>query len=275
MWTLRQAAERAALQTADPASGWQRFYRHIVVDEAQDLSPAHWRMLRGLADEGPNDLFIAGDTHQRIYGQRASLGQLGINIRGRSAELTLSYRTTHQILGVAAALVGDEEWDDLDEGHDTLDGYRSILQGQSPALRGYPLWDAELDGITDQVHAWGEGSIGVAVPERWMTDAVEKRLLSTDISATVIGPEGPADRDARVHIGTMHRFKGLEYQRMILAGVADGVLPSSRILAFKTTDPARYRDEMKQARSLLFVAATRARDTLVISWNGKASRFLP
>ncbi|MBF6340658.1 UvrD-helicase domain-containing protein [Nocardia abscessus] len=275
MWTLRQAAERAALQTADPTSGWQHYYKHIVVDEAQDLSPAHWRMLRGLAAEGPNDLFIAGDTHQRIYGQQASLGQLGINIRGRSARLTLSYRTTHQILGVAAALVGDEEWDDLDEGQDNLDGYRSVLQGPLPDRRGYPLWAAELDGIADQVHAWREGSIGIAVPERWMTGEVEKRLLSSDISVTIIGQDGPADRDARVHVGTMHRFKGLEYQRMILAGVADGVLPSSRILAFKTSDPARYRAEMKQARSLLFVAATRARDSLVISWNGKASRFMP
>jgi superfamily I DNA/RNA helicase len=30
-----------------------------------------------------------------------------------------------------------------------------------------------------------------------------------------------------------------------------------------------------RARSLLFVAATRARDALVISWNGQPSRFLP
>ena len=30
-----------------------------------------------------------------------------------------------------------------------------------------------------------------------------------------------------------------------------------------------------RARSLLFVAATRARDALVISWHGQPSRFLP
>ncbi len=44
-------------------------YWHIVVDEAQDLSPAHWKMLRAMVQHPrlPNDLFIAGDTHQRIY----------------------------------------------------------------------------------------------------------------------------------------------------------------------------------------------------------------
>ncbi|WP_431983086.1 hypothetical protein [Streptomyces qinglanensis] len=31
----------------------------------------------------------------------------------------------------------------------------------------------------------------------------------------------------------------------------------------------------QRARSLLFVAATRARDELIVSWNGRASRFLP
>lgn len=34
-------------------------YRHIVVDEAQDLHPAQWRLLRAAAPARPDDLFIA------------------------------------------------------------------------------------------------------------------------------------------------------------------------------------------------------------------------
>ncbi|MEV6769685.1 UvrD-helicase domain-containing protein [Nocardia sp. NPDC051030] len=289
VWTLRQVAERAALLETErtkaidsanntaPQQGSElrHRYRHIVVDEAQDLSPTHWRMLRAMVPDGPNDLFIAGDTHQRIYGQYASLGQLGINIRGRSAKLTLSYRTTHEILGMAAALLGDEEWDDLDDGNDDLSGYRSVLRGPDPAFRSYATWEAELDGLAEQITTWNSESIAVAVPERWMADAVAKRLSKADIHASVIGPDGPREIDAPVHIGTMHRFKGLEYQRMILAGVAEGWVPASRILDLKQSDPARFRMEMKRARSLLFVAATRARDSIVITWSGKKSRFLP
>src|ERR1035441_108761 len=33
-------------------------YRHIVVDEAQDLSSAHWMLLRAMGGRGPNDLFL-------------------------------------------------------------------------------------------------------------------------------------------------------------------------------------------------------------------------
>ena len=40
-------------------------YRHVVVDEAQDLSAAHWKMLRAMVPAGRDDMFLAGDTHQR------------------------------------------------------------------------------------------------------------------------------------------------------------------------------------------------------------------
>ena len=64
--------------------------------------------------------------------------------------------------------------------------------------------------------------------------------------------------------------KGLEYQRMILAGITDTAVPGQRIIA----DPTRQHRELMRARSLLFVAATRTRDALVISWHGQPSRFL-
>ncbi|MEU3904877.1 3'-5' exonuclease [Streptomyces goshikiensis] len=73
----------------------------------------------------------------------------------------------------------------------------------------------------------------------------------------------------------MHRFKGLEFQRVFLAGVSEGQVPHQRIEAYRMASPDRYRQEQQRARSLLFVAATRARDELVVTWNGKASRFLP
>ncbi|MCT9934558.1 UvrD-helicase domain-containing protein [Planotetraspora sp. A-T 1434] len=296
LWTLQQVADRAARleieraramasYDADQASSvklqresgiWhQPRYRHIVVDEAQDLSTAHWRMLRAMVPEGPNDLFIAGDTHQRIYRNYVSLGSLGINIRGRSSKLTLSYRTTHEILGTALRLLGQEEWDDLDDGHDDLTGYRSVLRGPEPLFTSYPTWDAELDGIVEQVRTWGGGSIAVSVPERRMVAEVENRLGKAGIISSSIGTDGPRLVEAPVHVGTMHRFKGLEYQRLIIAGVSEGLVPAQRIVTLKDGDPLRFRREMQRARSLLFVAATRARDGIVISWHGRKSRFLP
>ena len=76
-------------------------YLHLIVDEAQDLHPAQWRLLRAAVAPGPDDLFIVGDPHQRIYDNHVSLGKVGINVKGRSKRLTINYRTTHEILALA------------------------------------------------------------------------------------------------------------------------------------------------------------------------------
>jgi superfamily I DNA/RNA helicase len=110
LWTFRQLAAHAArLERARVSSAGYR-YKHVVVDEAQDLSPAHWMPLRSMVEPGPNDMFLAGDTHQRIYDNYVSLGSLGIAVRGRSSRLTLSYRELKQscsLLFVAATRARD------------------------------------------------------------------------------------------------------------------------------------------------------------------------
>nr|BFE83443.1 hypothetical protein GCM10020093_060440 [Planobispora longispora] len=71
-------------------------YRHIVVDEAQDLHPTQWRLLRAAAPYAPDDLFIVGDPHQRIFDTRVALGSVGIDASQR--RLQVSYRLPQEIL---------------------------------------------------------------------------------------------------------------------------------------------------------------------------------
>jgi superfamily I DNA/RNA helicase len=78
---------------------------HVLVDEGQDLSPVHWQMLRALVAPGPDDLFLAEDSHQRIYSSPVVLGRYGIRIVGRSRRLTLNYRTTAQNLRNALGIL--------------------------------------------------------------------------------------------------------------------------------------------------------------------------
>lgn len=277
MGTFAQVAEQAARLERERAEAGLHRYRHVVIDEAQDLSPAHWKMLRAMAPNGPDDLFITGDPHQRIYQHQVALGSLGVNIRGRSSRLTVSYRTTRQILGTAIRVLGEESWDDLDDGTDNLRGYRTLLHGERPELCAVDRWTDELELITNRVQAWYDSAepsaIGVCVPERSMVKDVLTRLEAAGIPRAEIRSSGVGDTEA-VHVGTMHRFKGLEYRQMIIAGIADGKVPPSWLKPFQTSDPAYFERETKRYRSLLFVAATRARDTLTISWHGTRSPFL-
>jgi superfamily I DNA/RNA helicase/mRNA-degrading endonuclease RelE of RelBE toxin-antitoxin system len=272
LWTFRRVAAHAARLEQELAATREPRYRHIVVDEAQDLSSAHWMLLRAMVGRGPNDLFLVGDTHQRIYDNYVSLGSLGIEIRGRSSRLTLTYRSTHEILTTASRILGTESWDDMDDGTDSLDGYRSVLRGPRPELDAYESWQDELDAILRQVQEWtsGDTSIAVSVPTKKQVEQVESYLAEHGVAAGSIGPDGPRLHDG-VHVGTLQRFKGLEYQRMILAGITDTAVPGYHA----TGDQVRQHRDLMRARSLLFVAATRARDALVISWHGQPSRFLP
>ncbi|WP_327048056.1 UvrD-helicase domain-containing protein [Microbispora sp. NBC_01189] len=288
------------LALRDDSSGMRYLgyrYRHVVVDEAQDLRPAHWKMLRAMADPDlPNDLFIVGDTYQRIYDHQVALGVLGINIRGRASRLTLSYRTTREILAEALRVVEPKGknvkvlYDDLDEGTETIAGYRSVLHGPKPDFVPFDTWDDELAGLAATLNSWRaelstddngapidpSGRIAVCVADRDMVSQTMYYLATkagiTCVELTKDGPKG----DGEVHVGTMHRFKGLEYQRLVIVGASDGIIPRTSVIErYRTEDPIRYEREQRKARSLLFVATTRARDALTVSWHGKPSPCLP
>lgn len=121
-------SEAAVLLAADPTLSASLGYTYAVIDEAQDLHPAHWRLLRALIAARQDDLFIVGDAHQRIYGRPVPLSRFGIETRGRSRRLTVNYRTSRQILRWSLRVV-DPETDDLDGAVETLAGARSLFDG--------------------------------------------------------------------------------------------------------------------------------------------------
>ena len=76
-----------------------------------------------------------------------------------------------------------------------------------------------------------------------------------------------------VRLATMHRIKGIEFPRMLLAGVQKGSVPLE-LSADKLSDKASREDHEQRERCLLFVAATRARDELVVTGFGERSPFV-
>ena len=118
---------------------------HVLVDEGQDLGPAHWQLMRALAGEHADDLFIAEDSHQRIYGQRIVLSQFGIRIVGRSQRLTLNYRTTAQNLAYAINVLRGGKYVDLEDAAESSAAYRSARSGPVPRLIPCATLSEELD----------------------------------------------------------------------------------------------------------------------------------
>lgn len=89
----------------------------------------------------------------------------------------------------------------------------------------------------------------------------------------VVETDAEADLGDGVRLATMHRVKGLEFPRMLLASVQEGVVPY-KLSDEALPDEASREDHVLQERRLLFVAATRARDELVITGYGEPSPFV-
>lgn len=285
---LAQQGLRTFLQAANDAAAvldnrTVRPYRHVIVDEAQDLHPAQWRLIRSCVrsvDETlPNDLFIVGDAHQRIYDNRVVLSRLGINTRGRSRRLRLNYRTSHQIHRWSLAVRSNEPVDDLDNGLDGSAGSHSAFTGPDPLLAGYPTAKAEADATVHTVDGWIDSGISpneIAVVSRTQSslDRIEKALAAAGIEWSRLGDDTTSPAGS-VLTGTMHGVKGGEYRCVALVDVGDRQMPLAIAVTAKAADPIRHRQDIERERNLLYVAASRARDQLSVTWNGERSPFLP
>jgi hypothetical protein len=243
---------------------------HVLVDEGQDLKPSHWMLIRALVGSRSNDIFIAEDGHQRIYGQKVVLSHYGIMTRGRSRRLTLNYRTTAENLRWATARLKGLDYSDLDGDEDTVDGYRSARHGAKPVVKTCSGLVEELDTTAEVLRGWiseaqesgRSEALAVLVRDKQQRDRVvsglnERRIAARAVDRSGVGAGGV---DEPV-VMTMHRAKGTEFTKVILFDV--DLSGGSRVHGYDFSEEDEV-DARKRERSLLYVAASRARDELVV-----------
>jgi DNA helicase IV len=221
------AAERAAADRT-----WA--FGHVIVDEAQEMSPMAWRML--MRRIPARSLTIVGDVAQT--GDLAGLPSWSkaldpyLGDRWRLWPLTVNYRTPVEVMAVAA--------DVLAEIDPALELPRSVRES------GYQPWHlqaepGELDAAVAQAavrmaEQAGDGKLAVIVP------AALAAQLGSAVSAALPGTAIGADPDltSPVVVLTVKQAKGLEFDCVLIA------------------DPARLLAESPRGLNDLYVALTRA-----------------
>ena len=101
-------------------------------------------------------------------------------------------------------------------------------------------------------------SMAASMPERASMDDFVTELAQRAEHAHAPVSDG-------VVLATLHAAKGLEWDVVFCAGVREGRLPFSM---------AETPAEIEEERRLFYVGVTRARRQLIVSWRGRASRFL-
>ncbi|MER5514531.1 UvrD-helicase domain-containing protein [Streptomyces sp. NPDC002763] len=271
---------KVCARAADLLAGSTPTHDHVVVDEAQDLHPAQWRVLRASVASGSDDLFITGDPHQRIYDSKVSLGSLGISVTGRTHRLRVNYRSTEEILVWSTGILSPVSVDDLGgEGTDSLAGYRSLLHGRRPHTDGYGSEQAEVTALVERVEGWlAQGirpsEIGVCARFNVLLDKAYDKLAAARVPVVRVRDNPGAAVDG-VRLATMHAMKGLEFRCVAVLGATTGAVPFAREVTPASVDALQHDSDLLRERCLLFVACTRAREALAVSWSGTASPFLP
>ncbi|GAB7042141.1 AAA family ATPase [Catenuloplanes niger JCM 9533] len=218
----------AALTAAQRAAADRTWaFGHVIVDEAQELSPMAWRLLMRRCPS--RSMTIVGDV--------AQTGDLGgtsswddalapyLDRRYRLAELTVSYRTPGEIMDVAAAVLARVNPD--------------LAVPRAVRHTGLPPWrlTGDLTTLAKAVSEWsGDGRLGVIVPTSLLGEAT---AALPDAASGV-----RADLTSPVVVLTVRQSKGLEFDAVIVY------------------DPDRIVAESPRGDGDLYVALTRATQTL-------------
>ncbi|MBR5380628.1 MAG: UvrD-helicase domain-containing protein [Clostridia bacterium] len=226
-------------------------FRHIVIDEAQDLSFMQYRALKACQKEAT--FTILGDTMQGLPGRRGveNWNVISEGVFGGAClyrELTTSYRSTRQIM--EQAFRAGSVYADCSR-------IRVIRSGDACAFAACRTERERLETIADILRREAGPGRTVAVLEK---DGARAKKLAGKL---------PAGLNARLLTGTLENFgpgvyvssaldaKGLQFDAVVIADASKDV----------------YAGDEESAR-VLYVAMTRALHRLYIVSGGEPAPFL-
>jgi DNA helicase-2/ATP-dependent DNA helicase PcrA len=266
------------------ADGVRWRFRHLFVDEMQDVNAAQFRLLRALVAHEP-DLFVVGDPNQSIYGWNGADPHLLADLPNvfpgtRVIRLDDNHRCSPGIVRLAAAALdssGPDPTSTREAGsvptvaeHDTdRDEARWVARQAWLAHRPGRGWAnlAVLARTNAQLRAVAEALGDQRIP---FTFASGELGPASDLGATAEDDSFGRPEDATIAdvehadgvvLSTFHRAKGLQWPCVFVIGISEGLVPLGS---------ARSDAAVDEEQRLLYVAMTRAEDELWCSWARRA-----
>ncbi|QGF24219.1 HelD family protein [Raineyella fluvialis] len=216
-------------RTDDPYADRFETFAHVLVDEAQDITPMQWRMLRRRGAQA--SWTIVGDPAQSSWPDRHELDAeiralVGLG-QQRTFRMSTNYRSPAEVFDLAAKVVSRDFPD-----ADLPTAVRST--GIAPDLRTVHRGDLAdtLQELVDDLSTQVGGTIGVITPPARQYD-IEELLDGLAVDDAV--------RDRVVCVNTL-QAKGLEYDAVIVIAPDEIIaqhIGGSRILYVALTRPTQ------------------------------------
>jgi superfamily I DNA/RNA helicase len=151
------------------------------------------------------------------------------------------------------------------------------MHGRRPLIHPAATRQEELATLAERISAWlasgiEPSAIGVAARSSSLAHQASDALKAAGIPILALAAQGAKNA---VRAGTMHGMKGLEFQAVAVIGVEQGTVPAPAALTPASEDPLAHDHDLQRERCVLFVACTRARDHLYVSYVDRPSPFLP
>jgi hypothetical protein len=251
---LRMARDEVRSQQLDIC------YDAVVLDEAQDMPLVAAELLHAVVGDRPGGLLLVGDDQQRVFPGGFRLSEAGIDVTGRSTKLTRNYRNTRQIVHVARSLVVGED-DDLLEGRVEHIETESMRDGDDPVFiraDDKQSHDAALRSHLTRLLQSPDchpSDIAILSDRRIQLGRYRDVLAGFGIATVDLATWKGSDDDGIV-IGTTKSAKGLEFKHVLVPNV-DAIL-----LRAEVPEDEYEAEQWRMRRRELYVAMTRARDTL-------------
>ena len=244
-----------------------KLFDMVLVDEAQDLDEAGLNLAWAMLKPGRDHFVMALDGAQMIYRRRMAWNPPGMTARGRTTILSVNYRNTRQILDLGRELLvglGREpdthQPDDLDV---LVEPDQAVRTGLAPISLACSDLRGEAEAITKRVQELRDAGappdqIAVLLGAEDLRHDVVR--LVPDAFDTKAGRNRDKifDTEGKVRVATLGLLKGLEFRHVIIGG--------ANHIWVRSTSPGTLAEDQ---RRLLYVAVTRATETLTITYSGK------
>lgn len=249
-------------------------YRSILVDEEQDLGTLELAIIRKLVKRNNNDLFLAGDVTQRVYTKRYDIEKADIEFD--EFEITKNYRNSKEILEAAYWVVNAK----LSDPNLTYERRDEIVilepeyakaYGYKPQLYKAKSFDDECtyalkyirESLKEEKGKYG-CLIVAGAPHINQLTMLHKALKKFIKDIKILNGDATFDENSHIYLSDLEQSKGFEFDVVVIVDCSKGRFPN----------PYQPEEEEYRDLSRLYVAMTRAKTDLVISYTDEVSDFL-